>query len=228
MRVLVLRPAELLEDTLRELREEGFDAYGCPFVKLTYNEFEVPEHDFAIITSQNAAKVVIERGVKLGKVIAIGKKTAKILEMAGIDVLTPTKFDSKTLFEEFSEMLKGKRVIALRSNAGSDVLKNLSKISDFKDVEVYRIEKLQEDEQKREIDKVRKGFYDAIVFSSSMIAQSFLELCDEECIEPLRKITLVAIGPPTAKVLENYGLKPVIPEEYTFDGVLKLLKSIKA
>jgi uroporphyrinogen-III synthase len=61
-----------------------------------------------------------------------------------------------------------------------------------------------------------------------MIAQSFLGLCDDECLESLRKITLVAIGPPTAKVLEDYGLKPLIPEEYTFDGVLKLLKSIKA
>ncbi|WP_290597387.1 MULTISPECIES: uroporphyrinogen-III synthase [unclassified Archaeoglobus] len=228
MKILILRPAELLENTLRKLREEGFESYGCPFVKLTYNEFEVPEHDFAIITSQNAAKVVVEKGVKLGRVIAIGKKTAKILEMAGIHALTPTKFDSETLFEEFSEMLKGKRVIALRSNAGSDVLKSLSEISDFRDVEVYRIEKLQGNEQKREIDRVKEGFYDAIVFSSSMIAQSFLGLCDDECLESLRKITLVAIGPPTAKVLEDYGLKPLIPEEYTFDGVLKLLKSIKA
>ncbi len=228
MKILILRPAELLEDTLRKFREEGFEAYGCPFVKISYNEFEVPEHDFAIITSQNAARVVVERGLKLGRVIAIGRKTAEILEKAGVKVLIPTKFDSETLFEEFSEMLKGKKVIALRSDAGSKVLKKLAEISDFRDVKVYRIEKLQEEEQRKEIERVKDGFYDTVIFSSSMIARSFLELCDNGCLEALKNMTLIAIGPPTARVLESYGLKPLIPEEYTFDGVLRLLKAIKS
>jgi len=225
MRVLILRPAELLDETLRKLREEGFEAHGCPFVKLEYNDFEVPEHDYAIVTSQNAARVLAEKGVKLKKVIAIGKKTAEML--TADEVLIPSKFDSETLYREFAEILRGKRVVAFKSNSGNEVLKKLSEIAEFRDVEVYRIEKMQSGEQKMEIERVKAGYYSAIVFSSSMIARSFLELCDEECIEMLKKMMVIAIGPPTAKVLAEKGIKAEIPEEYTFDAVIELLKSKK-
>jgi len=225
MKVLVLRPEELLEDTLKKFSEHGFEAYGCPFIKLSYVDFEVPEHDFAIVTSQNAARALKERGVKLKRVIAIGKKTAELIDAE--EVLLPSKFDSETLYREFAEMLRGKRVVAFRSNAGSDVVRRLAEIADFREIEVYRIEKLQGEEQRKEIEKVKVGFYDAIVFSSSMIARSFLELCDVECLKALERILIVAIGPPTAKVLAEKGVKAEIPEEYTFDGIIRLLKSKK-
>ncbi|MBO8179904.1 MAG: uroporphyrinogen-III synthase [Archaeoglobus sp.] len=225
MKVLILRPEELLEDTLKKFSEHGFEAYGCPFIKLRYVDFEVPEHDFVIVTSQNAARALKERGVKLRRVIAIGKKTAELIDAE--EVLLPSKFDSETLYKEFAEMLRGKRVVAFRSNAGSDVIRRLAEIADFREIEVYRIEKLQGEEQKREIEKVKAGFYDAIVFSSSMIARGLLELCDEECLKALEKILIVAIGPPTAKVLAEKGIKAEIPEEYTFDGIIRLLKSKK-
>lgn len=225
MKVLILRPAELLSETIRRFREEGFDAYGCPFIKLIYTNFDVLEHDFAIVTSQNAARVLRERGVRLKRVIAIGKKTAELIEAE--EVLLPSKFDSETLYEEFAEMLRGKRVVAFRSNAGSEAVKRLSEVADFREIQVYRIEKLQGEEQRREVEKVREGFYDAIVFSSSMIARSLLELCDEKCLEALENVFVVAIGPPTAKVLAEKGIRAEIPEEYTFDGVIELLKSKK-
>ncbi len=225
MRVLILRPEELLSQTLERLRSSGFEAHGCPFIKLNYLDFEVPEHDVAIVTSQNAARILMERGVELKTAIAIGKRTAEILKAK--KVLLPSRFDSKSVYHEFKDFLAGKRVVAFRSDKGSEVLKRLAEICDFRDVEVYRIEKLQGEEQMREIKKVKRGYYDAVVFSSSMIARSFLELCDERCIAALKKILVVAIGPPTAKVLAEYGIRAEVPEEYTFDGVIELLKSKK-
>lgn len=225
MKVLILRPEELLEDTLKKFSEHGFEVYGCPFIKLSYVDSDIPEHDFAIITSQNAAKALRKRRVKLKRVIAIGKKTAELIDAE--EVLLPSKFDSETLYREFAEMLRGKRVVAFRSNAGSDVIRRLAEIADFREIEVYRIEKLQGEEQRKVIERVKAGFYDAIVFSSSMIARSFLELCDEECLKALEKILIVAIGPPTAKVLAEKGVRAEIPEEYTFDGIIRLLKSKK-
>lgn len=225
MKVLILRPEELLEDTLKKFSEHGFEAYGCPFIKLRYVDFEVPEHDFAIVTSQNAARALKERGVKLKRVIAIGKKTAELLDAE--EVFLPSKFDSVTLYREFAEMLRGKRVVAFRSNAGSDVIRRLAEIADFREIEVYRIEKLQGEKQRKEIERLKTGFYDVIIFSSSMIARSFLELCDEECLKALKRILVVAIGPPTANVLAESGVRAEIPEEYTFDGIIRFLKSKK-
>ncbi|MEM3796803.1 MAG: uroporphyrinogen-III synthase [Archaeoglobaceae archaeon] len=226
MRVLILRPAELLEETIEIFRKAGIDAYGCPFVSLQYEEFSVPKHDFAIVTSQNSAREIVRRGIRLEKVIAIGKKTAEILKSAGYDVLLPKRYESSAIVEEFKDLLKGKKVVAIRSDKGSDALRKISEFADYSEVFAYRIVKLNDLEQRKEIEKLKSGFYDAVVFSSRMIAESFLENCDEECLERLRKILLIAIGNPTAEFLRSKGFNSLIPEEFTFDGVLKLLKSL--
>lgn len=226
MRVLILRPAELLNETVEMFRREGIDAYGCPFVSLQYENFQIPKHDFAIVTSQNSAREIVRRGIKLEKVIAIGKKTADVLRSAGYDVLVPKKYESSAIVEEFRELLKGKRVVAIRSDQGGDVLRKISEFADYIEVFAYRIVKLKGEEQKREIERVKSGFYDAIVFSSRTIAESFFEICDEECIKKLREIVLIAIGTPTAEFLEKRSLSAIVPEEFTFEGIKKLLKSL--
>lgn len=225
MRVLILRPAELLEETLEVFRKAGIEAYGCPFVSLHYEDFSVPKHDFAIVTSQNSAREIVKRGIKLAKVIAIGKKTAEILRSAGYDVLVPKRYESSAIVEEFRELLNGKRVVAIRSDRGSDVLRKLCEFADYSEVFAYRIVKLKGDEQRREIERVKSGFYDAIVFSSRVIAESFFENCDWECLKKLEDIVLIAIGNPTAEFLSSKGFKALVPDEFTFDGVLRLLKS---
>ncbi|MEM1578062.1 MAG: uroporphyrinogen-III synthase [Archaeoglobaceae archaeon] len=227
MRVLILRPSELIEETVEEFRKEGIETYGCPFIELRYLDFEVPEHDFAIITSQNLAKRIVEKSIRLNKVIAIGKKTANILRNAGYDVLVPKKFESRAIVEEFSDLLRGKKVLVIRSDYGSDALREISKIADCTEIIGYRIVKLKGKRQREEIEKVKAKFYDVVVFSSRMIAESFLENCDSECIKKLREITLIAIGSPTAEFLKFRDFNVLIPEEYSFDGVLKLIKSLK-
>jgi len=226
MRVLILRPSELLNETVESLRRAGIEAYGCPFVSLKYEEFEVPEHDFAIVTSQNSAREIVRRGIKLRKVIAIGKKTAEVLNNAGYEVLLPRRYESDALVDEFRDLLRGKRVVAIRSAQGGDELRSISEFADYTEVFAYRIEKLKGEEQRREVERVKEGFYDAIVFSSRTIAESFLDCCDEECMERLRRMTLIAIGTPTAEYLKARGLSAMIPDEFTFDGVARLLKAL--
>ncbi len=223
MKVLVLRPRELLDSTLEMLKKESFEAYGCPFVEIRPLEFQVPEHDYAIVTSQNAARIICEKKIELEKVIAIGKKTAEVLRKCGFKVLLPSSFDSKTLVEEFKDVLSGKKVIAIRSNAGSDILRKLSDVCSFEEIVAYEICKIKGEEQIKEIEKVRSGFYDFIIFSSSMIAENFFELYGNGEI-PAK---LIAIGPPTARKIESFGFKAIIPDEYTFDGIVKLLKNLK-
>ncbi|MCS7144559.1 MAG: uroporphyrinogen-III synthase [Archaeoglobaceae archaeon] len=227
MRVLILRPAELLKETLEAFRNSGIEAYGCPFVSLQYQDFQVPSHDFAIVTSQNSAREIVRRGIKLKKVIAIGNKTAELLRNAGYEVLLPKRYESSAIVEDFRELLKGKRVIAIRSEQGSDVLRKLAEFADYSEVYAYKIVKLKGEEQKKEIEKVKARFYDVIVFSSRMIAESFLEQCDEEAIEKLRNTILIAIGTPTAEFLEKKGLSAIVPDEFTFEGIKKLIKALR-
>lgn len=227
MRVLILRPEHQLGQTLEKLRNEGFEAFGCPFIKIEYLDFHVPEHEYAIVTSQNAARVVVERGIKLEKVVAIGKKTAEVLRRAGYNVETPSQYDSSTLVREFMNTLKGKRVVAIRSDAGSDELTKLSEVSDFSEITAYRIIKLKGEKQREAVKNAAEGFYDVIVFSSSLIARNFIELCHEMEIKNILA-KAVAIGPPTAKILRNFGINPLMPDEYTFDGIVRLLKHLES
>lgn len=227
MRVLILRPKELLDETLESFRKEGIEAYGCAFVKIEKKEFEVPDHDIAIVTSQNSARMIVERGIKLKKVIAIGKKTAEVLKNAGYDVLIPKRFDSESVVMEFADLMKGKKVVAIRSSKGSEELKKISSFADYSEIHAYEIVKLDGEEQRAEIEKVLSDFYDVIVFSSRSIAESFLEKCDERCIEKLKEKTIIAIGKPTAEFLREKGLEALVPEEFSFDGILRLIKSLR-
>ncbi len=225
MRVLLLRAEEQLKETLRKFRKEGFDAYGVPFVQIKPLPFTVPDHDYAVVTSQNAAKLIVERGIELGKVVAIGRKTAEVLERAGFEVLTPSRFDSETLVNEFGEMLRGKRVVAIRSNAGSVVLRRLSEISRFVEVRAYEILPLRGERQIRAVQSAANGFFDATVLSSSMIARNFLDLSVEMGYNAM-KTWFVAIGPPTARVVRSFGYEPLMPKEWTFESIIELLKKL--
>ena len=92
---------------------------------------------------------------------------------------------------------------------------------------LYDIEFEWGDEQERIL---REMDFDAIVFSSRMIVRSFFELANVmgiDVVKELRKKIVIAIGPPTREELLKYGVNALMPEEWTFEGVLKLLKGIK-
>ncbi|MCS7118563.1 MAG: uroporphyrinogen-III synthase [Archaeoglobaceae archaeon] len=227
MRVLILRPKELLDETLEKFRKEGIEAYGCAFIKIEQKNFDIPDHDIAIVMSQISAKMIVNKGLKLKKVIAIGEKTAEVLRKGGHDVLIPRRFDSETIVADFADLMRGKRVVAIRSNSGSDILRKIAEIADYREIYAYDIVKIKGEEQRRELERVVSGFYDVIVFSSRLIAESFLESCDINCIEKLKNIALISIGKPTADFLKEKGYDSITPEEYTFDGILKLIKSLR-
>ncbi len=232
MRVAILRPKDYLAEVSERLRREGFEVVAVPFLKVVPNEegirkiCKLKDFDAVIVTSRTSARILIEHEFKHDYVIAIGKKTAEILRSAGINPKIPSKFDSTTLYEEFKDELMGKRVAIVRSDRGDPVL---LKLPDVEEIVLYRIEFERGEEQKKLIDSMD---FDIIVFSSSMMVKSFFELAKEmdkfdEVLERLKRKIVVAIGPPTKKTLESYGIQALMPDEYSFDGVVKLLKTVR-
>ncbi len=229
MRVAILRPKEYIANVSEKLRQEGFEVVAVPFLKIVPNEEsfakigELSRFDAVIVTSQTSAKILVEHGFRHGNVIAIGRKTAEVLGSAGIEARVPSKFDSKTLYEEFKDELTGKRVAVVRSNRGDPILLRLPNVEE---IVLYTIEFERGEEQRR---FVKEMDFDAIVFSSRMMVRSFFELAREmgmleEVVERLREKRVIAIGPPTREELEKYGISAEMPSEYTFDGVVDLLK----
>jgi len=240
VKIAVLRPEEYIKDTLELFHNTGFEVVATPFLKIKVNEdgvkkFEsIDSFDTAIITSQTAAKIISRYSYKFeGKnVIAIGKKTAEILSKSRIEPEIPEKFDSRTVYEQYREKLKNKRIILLRSDRGDPILLKLSEVADVEEIVLYTIEKRWGGEQRELLNDIAAGNFDTVIFSSSMMVSSFMELAEEmniknKVINRLKEIKVVAIGPPTARALENYGLKAEIPDEYTFKGVVNLLEKLK-
>jgi len=235
MSVAVFRPAEYIDETVEKFSKEGFDVIAVPFLKTVVSQegierLKKADFDTAIITSQTAARLVLEYiGLDGKRVIAIGKKTASILERAGIDAEIPSKFDSESIVREFAEKVKGK-VAIMRSDKGDPILLKIAEYADMEEIVLYTI---QEEHGEKQLDVLRKivdGEVDAVVFSSRMMVRSFMGLAEkagllEKIRRTLSEITVVAIGPPTAKALECYGIRAVMPDEYSFDGVIALLKS---
>ena len=69
---------------------------------------------------------------------------------------------------------------------------------------------------------------DALTFTSTLTVQNLFKIVNEEnkkeIVEILRngEIIVAAIGPVTAKPLQNMGIPVLIPEEYTVDAMLRI------
>jgi len=213
--------------------EECFEVIHVPFIKISERQSEVErfsmaEFESAVVTSVTAVEILEKHGLidKLRgkKVVAIGNKTAEKLREMGIECEIPEKFDSESVVREFRGKLSG-RVALLRSDKGDPVLLEVGDSDEFR---LYSIDFSHGEEQKKVIEEIASGNVDCVVFSSRMMARSFIEMCRKlglDVREVLSRCVVVAIGPPTRRELEKHGIKCVMPEEYTFDGVYRLLKS---
>ncbi len=232
MRIASFRPEEHALETVEKMRKHGFEAVNVPMIRTSVMEVQVRNADFTVVTSQTSARISTERGLLRGNVIAIGPKTARIIREYGYDVRIPSKFDSETLYFEFREELKGKRVNLLRSDRGDPVLYRLSEFCDLREYVLYRIEVLRGEEQREIVREVFDGRFDALIFTSSMIVEGFMANLNDtfsgmKSMTELEDVLVIAIGPPTARKLRKYGIEPLVPDNYTVDGVIELLKRLQ-
>jgi len=212
--------------------EKLFHVVHVPLIETIENESEVERFrnaDFrsAIVTSVTAVEILEKHRLvdKLvgKKVVAIGNKTAERLRKNGIECEIPGKFDSESVVREFRGRLEGK-IALLRSDKGDPVLLEVGDAEEFR---LYRIEFLHGEEQEELIKEIANGKVNFAVFSSRMMVRSFFSLCEKLGLdgrEVLKSCTVIAIGPPTRRELERFGVKCEIPEEYTFEGVFRLLR----
>ena len=228
MKVAIFRPKEYVRETEEKLRKAGFDVVSTPMIEIREKPTEVRDADYTIVTSRTAAKIAVKRGLIRGDVIAIGPKTAKVLK--SYNVLIPSKYDSTTLYREFREILRNKRVNVLRSDKGSKILLNLSEICDLKEFQLYEILKVKNERTRKIVREIAERRVDAAVFSSRMIVESFMENAEDigisEVAKSLNEIKTIAIGPPTREKLKEFGVNALMPKKYDFDGVIELLSSI--
>ncbi|WP_456374114.1 uroporphyrinogen-III synthase, partial [Methanocaldococcus sp.] len=83
---------------------------------------------------------------------------------------------------------------------------------------------------KEKIEKLKKELKDEkfiLTFTSGLTAKNFFKYVDNEFSKIIEKNYIVAIGPITGKVIEEFGFKPLLPKIYTIEGIIEVIKNIK-
>lgn len=211
------------------------------FIEALYGE----EVDYTLFMSANVLRFLFEAAEKLGlaeklkeglkrtTILAVGPKTAEELKKYEINVdVIPEEYSSEGVVRTLQKFgVSGKTLFIPRVRGASSKLKNMLVEMGGKVEEVYVYEQ-KIPKNSRLIEKfmgdLAAGKIDAIVFGSSQSIRNLFQILEtktsKKTLEMLKCITIVAIGPETAKTLREMGLKvDVTPKNYTFEEALKAL-----
>ena len=133
------RPVKRLKDSVEEAKEMGFKVIAAPSMKIITGEKKEFESARELLLSGKASVVVFgsitsveeclneykDDFVKLFdkvKIISIGPSTEKALTSIGISTdAIPEEFSSSGIVELLKDSVKGKTVLLMRSDRGSEI-----------------------------------------------------------------------------------------------------------
>ena len=221
VKVLILRASGKIEP----IRQSGLDVIQIPVIEVVpnndvINEVSLGDANYVIIMSAVVVRYLGDKLRQLGKdtlVIGVGPKTCDEVRGLGIHCQLPGEFSSYGVVELMRRMPRGK-VVVLRSLRGSDYVRNeLRKIGH--EVVEYGIYDLRPDPIGVGIACKVINYVDYVVFMSPMTYEAVRD-CAREV---LGGKSVIAIGRVTADRLRSDGINPLVPGEYTLNGVLNLL-----
>lgn len=235
-RIVVTRAEEQSGFISNELEKLGASVLGIPTIRIEAAMLSPEDdakvaafgkYDVAIFTSTNAVTHVLSRVVlKKGKdgkpfVVAIGKRTAEMLNESGIAPdFIPDKFNSADLMKSIDGLdWKGKKVFVPKGSlTGSEVADSIKAHGGtVEEVVVYNT--LPNDSIDGQLKgEVKSGKFDAIVFFSPSQIKNFLSVFGNSV---LRGKEIAVIGPTTKKAAESSGLHvDVMPGNSTTESLI--------
>ncbi|BCS81349.1 uroporphyrinogen-III C-methyltransferase [Anaerocellum diazotrophicum] len=236
-RIYITRPKSVSRNIKSLLFSLGADVVDGCCSKLVLHREEIdkvlnslPEYDILVFTSVNGVDsffdYLIEKNVDVrnikGDFAAIGKKTALSLQKRGFGVkYIPDEHSSDGLFKIFeNEIDKSKKILTVQSKNAEDYLKNSLESLGF---EVDTIFAYSMEFTKNPNDAVYDS--DIFVFTSSGMFRHFIECYG---VEVLSNKIVISIGEHTQKTLESFGIKSIISNEATDEGIVnKILEVVK-
>lgn len=245
------RPVSRLDDAVKEARDMGFEVMAAPSLEILPGEDSefgkmegsVEEGLTVVFGSGTAVEECSKRfGDRLPEmlsgceVVSIGPNTTKVLEGAGIKASKePEDYSSYGLVEILRDSVKGRKVMVVRSDSGSDALSDgLRDVgAEVIDVAAYRLKKAgMGNGLLHMMLSIKRKHMDCMAFTSPMSAQSFFDdirdfFGQEDADRYMREnVKVAAIGRPTAMKLESLGRKPdIVPERTTFHDMLEAIKA---
>ncbi|XRO74853.1 uroporphyrinogen-III synthase [Methanocaldococcus sp. 28A] len=239
MKVIVTRPKERAKVFANLLKKEGFEPLIFPTLKLVYNkdvkvDLYIYNYNWIIFTSPSGVlglyNIIDEnkrKEVKNKKIAVIGEKTAKTFKkyFGREPDIIPKEYTAESLLEEIKKVSKRDDKFLIPTTPSTrDVLKN-NLNADL----LFVYKSVEPENLKEEIDKLKEKIKNEkfiLTFTSGLTAKNFFKYVDDEFANIIKDNYIVAIGPITAKVIEEFGFKPLIPKIYTIEGMLEVIKKI--
>jgi len=248
--IAITRPIERSQEAVRIIEDYRGTVLVAPTLELQVSNTQsliklcqtADKLDWLIFTSPTSilslfkhCKDLKERLNPQCKIAVIGPRTGNYLEEHALkpDVI-PDDYTAEGLLEVFKDInIRNKNIGLPRTLAARDVLPEGLK---EKGAHVFLAEAyksaLPKDRSKVNelISSIIKMEVDAVTFTSTLTASNLFEMVKEEdkerFLEPLRngEVLVAAIGPVTAKPLEEQGIPTIIPEKYTVKAMLNKLK----
>lgn len=245
------RPPEYLEESVRLAESMGFSVTAAPSltrVPAPKAEFDdifgrIRRGEFHLVMFSSSAAVNI-CGKMLGEAFAsacgktvtavIGPETGRALENAGLSAsIMPEIYSSDGLLDTLGASVRGKKVLLIRSDAGSEVLdKGLRGLgAEPVTFKAYHLEPFGMCERTEFlISSLCAGKLDAMAFSSPLSAKAFYghmrsAVGEEAALEHMHDQFVAVIGHPTADAVRSLGKEPdLISGDATFPDMLRDIK----
>lgn len=205
----ILSTKILTQDQKQILKEVSIDLIEYPAIKIDFLPFDEDIiADNAIITSQNAAKAIIDKKILIKNCYCVGDKTTAFLEENGQNV-KKTKQNASELAHFISKNLKNDRFWYFCNNLKRDELPSLLKANQIQlqEVEVYKTS--------LNFEKIEPSF-DGILFFSPSGIESFTKHNN------LDQKHAFCIGNTTAEAVKKYTNQIHIASKPTIEHVLQL------
>ena len=206
----------VLWNGLRRLAEEL--EKGCDWLVLTSPRTP------AILASAGIVELVSRLGVR---VAAVGPRTRVEAERVGLRVdLVPREYRGAALGRELVSFKPRRVVLARSAEAVPDLPRVLREAGvEVVEIPIYRVE---EDMYRACVAAGFAATVDYVVYTSPSIVETMAKAYNALVINPAKlKAKHVAIGPTTASAMRRLlGVEPLQPQEYTLDGVARLIASL--
>ncbi len=182
--------------------------------------------DYLIFTSRTAAHLLEPERLRhgAGRICAIGDATAEALRALDLEVqIVPETATSAGVVEALAGEVEGATVEVARSDAGSDVLVDglVDAGAYVHETVLYTLERPPD--SGHSVDQLVAGDIDALLFTSRLTVEHFLAAAAERSSEAAvrercAEVIVGAIGPPTARALEEHGIDvEVVASEASFE-----------
>jgi uroporphyrinogen-III synthase len=245
IRVLVTRPRKEAAEFAQALDEIGAEAIFFPTIKICPVKdtsvldraiSHLWEYDWLVLTSINAADIILDRKAALGiehfpetlRVAAIGSKTAAHLLEGGITPhFTPEEYVAEAILPELGD-LNGCWVLLPLADIAHDALPQaIQKANGIAHV-VTAYHTLPAEPDPDGLAAIRAGV-DIITFTSGSTARNFVSLIQQSGLDPFclpNKPIIACIGPKTTQTAKELGFSvAIVASVFTAEGLVQAISN---